>query len=396
MSLSPEAALAALEENTSAGFDLDDLIDATLPETHDMTDLTAMLAAAEAQLASDISKTAQVESEAQGLQAKLEAEGCKQNSRSRQSDVDRTDRENSLILENEELRNQLKEAATRIKSLTDAEAHTGGNPQWGDAQAALSLQLQEAPPSEDSALHRKQLEASLRKKEQSLVSEQKRHAIEGEKAQLEMDSFMAQLQRLEQENSQLQRMLSEQAASMSIDTSQALVAWLDSNYARLPSQLEADTGGMAHVWSINLRGREGTQGVLLLAERDHQQYADQGLGNTTLHALLAKSEAECEQLHETKRNLMARVRESDQRVLDMRRPKHEIGDMVGKLLQQEQKIVQLRTQTDDLQAAAATSKMVKQQLAEQNAALQRKNWELQELLGVNNTSDKSKRMCGTR
>jgi len=305
MSLSPEAALAALEENTSAGFDLDDLIDATLPETHDMTDLTAMLAAAEAQLASDISKTAQVESEAQGLQAKLEAEGCKQNSRSRQSDVDRTDRENSLILENEELRNQLKEAATRIKSLTEAEAH-----KWGDAQAALSLQLQqEAPPSEDSALHRKQLEASLRKKEQSLVSEQKRHAIEGEKAQLEMDSFMAQLQRLEQENSQLQRMLSEQAASMSIDTSQALVAWLDSNYARLPSQLEADTGGMAHVWSINLRGREGTQGVLLLAERDHQQYADQGLGNTTLHALLAKSEAECEQLHETKRNLMARVRE---------------------------------------------------------------------------------------
>ena len=35
----------------------------------------------------------------------------------------------------------------------------------------------------------------------------------------------------------------------------------------------------------------------------------QGLGETTLHALLAKSEAECEQLHETKRNLMARVRE---------------------------------------------------------------------------------------
>ena len=76
------------------------------------------------------------------------------------------------------------------------------------------------------------------RKEQSLVSEQKRHAIEGEKAQLEMDSFMAQvimhliallpifgllqLQRLEQENSQLQRMLSEQAASMSIDTSQVI------------------------------------------------------------------------------------------------------------------------------------------------------------------------------
>eukprot|EP00656_Telonema_subtile_P025970 TRINITY_DN2798_c0_g1_i2.p1 TRINITY_DN2798_c0_g1~~TRINITY_DN2798_c0_g1_i2.p1 ORF type:complete len:209 (-),score=59.29 TRINITY_DN2798_c0_g1_i2:86-712(-) len=196
---------------------------------------------------------------------------------------------------------------------------------------------------------------------------------------------MSHMQSLESENARLQQMLSDQAASQTLKSTQALVAYLDSNYERLPSQLETGNAGMAHVWAVNIEGKADSQGMLLFTERDVECLGspvsgEQGLALTAMQAMLCRSKTECERLKDRTQHLLVRNRESDQRLLDLQQPKHEIGDMVGKLIKQEKAMVMLRAENEDLGQEIEASKMVKQQLAEQNAVLQRDNWELHQKL----------------
>eukprot|EP00658_Telonema_sp_P-2_P035155 TRINITY_DN25619_c0_g1_i3.p1 TRINITY_DN25619_c0_g1~~TRINITY_DN25619_c0_g1_i3.p1 ORF type:complete len:136 (+),score=49.50 TRINITY_DN25619_c0_g1_i3:242-649(+) len=125
--------------------------------------------------------------------------------------------------------------------------------------------------------------------------------------------------------------------------------------------------------------------MLLFAERELKHLGspmsgEQGLALTATQAMLAKTKAECDKLRSRAQQLLIRNRETEQRLLDLQQPKHEIGDMVGKLLRQEKAMVRLRATNEDLIQEVDASKMVKQQLAEQNAVLQRENWEIRQKL----------------